>query len=669
MKNKIYPSISMLPMEDIAKYLNLVHGFRKKNEVAPDTEAVAGIESDIIAICATDEHGVAIDGRKTVENALKLGNRPAADFLTIDKSDSLLTDTYSVSYINAEEIQAIRDELYQLKGELAKNGYINNSYSYFGFQEAFKNGDVKFIDNTITRTISTENNIRVNQVTVEDTSELYPDEYIIIANGGVEAGKQYVTKIDEILPDGTIRFSPEVPGPIMSKSEIRKTLGMYHEGSFIFAKEDDNEPKVNPDKKKYVILNDDFNEYQLDPIANDKSGYIMTFRVPKRTPGAITKLSVQASVINSPGSLIAHIANINTEADEKKLLEAKTFDEIKALNIIKGTSKPIPFSAASRANTEITFDFDESKGVPVNTSEKYAVIITVANAGEVDVRNNYWSLLGVRGNGENGDLHTAINLHRFDEHMGSTQKVGVDLWFALTINEVFNEKIIYTNEGLYSTHVALPYNEYATRARVELKINREGLFNVTPNPNKLIVGADKPVELVNKDNKEYTSSIFTAGTPMVIGNQITKVGETRHSNTYFTLGETTYAPANADAYRVGYKVNIKARKMKIDYSNETNPIVEDKTVTPVVFEVPFSAVIPGKENGRKSSSDRLIFERSIATKFDSHILEKYNDFVVQVYWRSQGVTEREMYDSPELAGQIFDVTVALDKSYSNKENI
>lgn len=669
MKNKIYPSISMLPMEDIAKYLNLVHGFRKKNEISPDTEAVAGIDSKTIAVCATDEHGVAIDDRKTVENSLKLGGRDAADFLTIDKSDALLTDTYSVSYIAAEEIQAIRDELYQLKGELAKNGYINNSHSYFGFQEAFKNGDIKFIDNVITRTINTENNIRVNQVTVEDTSELFPDEYIIIANGGTEAGKQYVTKIEEVLPDGTIRFSPEVPGPVMSKTEIRKTLGMYHEGTFIFAKEDDNEPKINPDKKKYVILNDDFNEYQLDPVANDKSGYIMTFRVPKRTPGAITKLSVQASVVNSPGSLIAHIAHINTEAEEQKLLATKTFDEIKALNIIKGTSKPISFSQASRTNTEITFDFDETKGVEVRTGEKYAVIITVANAGDVDVKNNYWSLLGIRGNGENGDLHTSINLHRFEEHMGSTQQAGVDLWFALTINEVFREEIIYANEGLYSTHITLPFNEYATRCRVELKVNREGMFTVTSNPNKLVVGAEKPVELVNTDNKEYTSSIFTTGTPMVIGDQITQVGNSRHSNTYFSLANTTYTPANADAYRVGYKVNVKARKVKLDYSQETNPVVEDTSVKPIVFEVPFTAVIPGKESGRRTSSDRLIFERSISTILDSHVLEKYNDFVIQVYWNSNGVTEREMYDNPELAGKIFDITVSLDKSYSNKENI
>ena len=672
MAKRIYPSISMLPMNDIAKYLNLVHGFRKKGEIAPDTEKVAGQNSSVVAIAATDDEGSLVEDRETVKNALNLGGKSADQYLTLDKSDTLLTDTYAVGHMSSEEIKNLRDEFYQLKGELAKNGYIKNSNSYHGFQEAFRNGETKYLDNVVTRTIATENNIRVDSLTVEDTTDLLVDEYIIVANGGSESGKEYVTKITEILPDNTIKISPDIEGPVLSRSEIKKTLGMYHEGTFIFARQDDNEPKVDPDKKKYIILNDDYNETPLDPIAEDKSGYIMSFRVPKRTPGVITKLAIQAAVENNPGSLVCHIAHINTEADELRLHQMTTLDQILESGLVVGTSKPVPFSLASRSHNEIEFDFDEARGVEVKAGEKYALIIVTVNTGSVDPKSNYWSFLGVKGNGSDGDMHTNINLYRFDNHMGTTQKVGMDLWFSLTINETINKNIIHVNEGLYSTKISLPYDDFATRARVELKINREGIFNISPNPNKLVVKEGQPVELVNSEGKEYIGSIFTTNTPMVIGNQITKVGDVRRSNTYFSLGETTYTAASADAYRMGYKVFVKASHKSIDLSNELNPIkhTNKENLPPIVVELPFTAVIPGKETNKEEySSDRLIFENIIATDEDTKMLKRYNEFEIQVYWSSNGVSETEMYNNPELAGKILDLTVALDKCYSNKNNV
>lgn len=672
MAKKIHPSISMLPMEDIAKYLNLVHGFRKKGEIAPDTENVAGKDSTIIAIAATNDQGDLIEDRETIKNALCLGGKTADQYLTVDQSDTLLTDTYAVSYISSEELKNLRDEFYQLKAELSKNGYIKNSHSYHGFQESFKNGDTKFIDNIITRTVATENNIRVNALTVEDASDLLVGEYIIVANGGTRTGKEYVTQITEILPDNTIKISPDIEGPVLSKSEIKKTLGMYHEGGFIFARPDDNQPKVDKDKKKYVILNDDSNEMPLDPIAEDKSGYIMSFKVPKRTPGVITKLAIQAAVENNPGSLICHVANINTEADELRLYQMTTFDEIMSSGLIVGSSKPVPFSLASRSHNEIEFDFDEEIGVKVNAGEKYALIIVTANTGSIDTKSNYWSFLGVKGNGTEGDMHTNINLYRFDNNMGTTKKVGVDLWFSLTINETINRNIVHVNEGLYSTKISLPYDDFATRARVELKISREGRFNISPNPNKLVVKEGQPVELINADNKEYTSSIFTTNTPMVIGNQITKVGDARRSNTYFSLADTTYTAANADAYRMGYKVFVKASHKSIDLTDELNPIKHTDMVSlpPVMIELPFTAVIPGKETNKEDiSSDRLIFENVIESDITNGLLKRYNEFEVQIYWSSNGVSVNEMYNNPELAGKILDLTVTLDKCYSNKNTV
>ena len=97
MSNRIYPSLAMLPLEDMANYLNIVHGFRSKNDQAPDVEEVAGKKSSLIAIAAVDEKGELIDGRTTIDNALKLGGLDASKYLTMDNSKSLLVDAHTIS--------------------------------------------------------------------------------------------------------------------------------------------------------------------------------------------------------------------------------------------------------------------------------------------------------------------------------------------------------------------------------------------------------------------------------------------------------------------------------------------------------------------------------------------------------------------------------------------
>ena len=71
--SKNYISPSMLPMEEIAKYLELICGFGKKSDAAIDTNNVAGVLSNLIAIAATNSAGELIEDRSTVKNALKLG--------------------------------------------------------------------------------------------------------------------------------------------------------------------------------------------------------------------------------------------------------------------------------------------------------------------------------------------------------------------------------------------------------------------------------------------------------------------------------------------------------------------------------------------------------------------------------------------------------------------
>lgn len=270
-----------------------------------------------------------------------------------------------------------------------------------------------------------------------------------------------------------------------------------------------------------------------------------------------------------------------------------------------------------------------------------------------------------------GDLQTNMRLFYYKEEIEakgiSTEITDSDLYFTLVTNEVVKNNVGYLQQGLYSSKVELPSNQTATRIRVEVKANREGKFKVVNNPSTLVIKEGESINLINEDNKQYSGSIFTSGTTVVVGDQISQVGTSRLSNTHFSLAKDTYAPANADVYRVGYSVVVKARKKVINYANINNPIEYTDTI---VKELPLSAVIFGKESGKeKTSTDRLIFESDLKLLIGSeYILDEYNDFTVQVFWNNSGVTTQEMYTNPELAGSMYDITVSVDRAFNKEVN-
>ena len=641
--SKNYISPAMLPLESIAEYMDKVEGFSKKKEAAEDTKAVGNVSSEFIAVAATDEQGQLVEDRETVKNALQLGGIDASDYITTQGANALLSDTYQVSVNSGNEVKNLRDELYQLKSELTKAGLIKQSHCYNGYYDAFKEGNETYIKEPITIASTTLSQTQLGYITVEDVSNLTAGEYIVI-----ETAIPQIAQIQDITGSDRINLTTNINGPVPMGTKISKSYGTYNQGMFVFGKQKDI---AVSSQERYVILNDDAQPMSLVKKYTPNSGYAAQINIPSTARGAIKRIGVQAKVTGNPGGLRCYV--IDPLSNIEDVFTMTTSREMKQQRKIIAESNLLYSSNATQSFNELYFDFND---IVVLEKQSYMFLFVQVDADN----NNYWELKGLRGE-TSIDLQTNSKLYSFTEGNPLIAEDG-DLYLIVVTSDIVKNQIEYSKQGLYSAKVELSKLSPATRLRVELKVNREGRFAVVDNPNTLLPGVGANLNTYNEDNKSYATSVFNVGQTIAIGNQIAKVGNSRTDNTAFNLAETTYAPAGAPVYRIGYKVQAKACNTSIDKTNSRNPIKKENVT---LVELPLVAIIPGKEAGKEAiSSDRLIFEADIKANDTGYILDKFNEIETQVFWENRGATTIDLNNSPELAGKILDITISTDNTYN-----
>lgn len=641
--SKNYISPAMLPLESIAEYMDKVEGFSKKKEAAEDTKAVDNVSSEFIAVAATDEQGQLVEDRETVKNALQLGGIDASDYITTQGANALLSDTYQVSVNSGNEVKNLRDELYQLKSELTKAGLIKQSHCYNGYYDAFKEGNETYIKEPITIASTTLSQTQLGYIAVEDVSNLTAGEYIVI-----ETAIPQIAQIQDITGSDRINLTTNINGPVPMGTKISKSYGTYNQGMFVFGKQKDI---AVSSQERYVILNDDAQPMSLVKKYTPNSGYAAQINIPSTARGAIKRIGVQAKVTGNPGGLRCYV--IDPLSNVEDVFTMTTIQEMKQQGKIIAESNLLYSSNATQSFNELYFDFND---IVVLEKQSYMFLFVQVDADN----NNYWELKGLRGE-TSIDLQTNSKLYSFTEGNPLIAEDG-DLYLIVVTSDIVKNQIEYSKQGLYSAKVELSDLSPATRLRVELKVNREGRFAVVDNPNTLLPGVGANLNTYNEDNKSYATSVFNVGQTIAIGNQIAKVGNSRTDNTAFNLAETTYAPAGAPVYRIGYKVQAKACNTSINKTDSRNPIKKENIT---LVELPLVAIIPGKEAGKESiSSDRLIFEADIEANDTGYILNQFNEIETQIFWENQGATTIDLNNSPELAGKILDVTISTDNTYN-----
>lgn len=642
--SKNYISPSMLPMKEISEFMEKVYGFGKKGEASADTNNVDGIKSSLIAKAATNENGELIADRDTVNNALSLGGIPANKYITSDGASTLLADSHQVSVTTGNEIKNLRDELYQMKAELLKTGIIKDASCYNGFIDNFKIGDEKYISEAITVVSTESSGLQINTISVEDTSDLIAGEYIV-----VNTTEPQIVKIQDVVNKNRIDLESTIAGPIVTGTEIFKTFGTYNQGAFVFGT---NKEIAVSSKEKFIILNDDTQPLLLTKKYTANSGYAAQINIPSTAKGAIKKIGVQAKVTGFPGALKCYV--IDPTSNDIDIATCTTIEEMKINNKVIGESNLIYPSQATQSFNELYFEF--SNTIILDKTNYVFLFVQV----DADV-NNYWELKGLRGQTQI-DLHTNNKLYNFSDGIGLKAEDG-DLYLVVVTSDVLRDSLQYAKQGLYSCKTKLHSLTKATRARVELKVNREGRFKVIDNPNTLVPNKERALNTYNEDNKSYPTNLFNAGDKVAIGTFISEVGLNRTDNTSFNLTGEAYAPSGSDVYRIGYKVQAKAFKKVLDFTDHLNPIkIEDS----VLVDLPLIAIVPGKEAGKEDlSSDRLIFEAELNLDSDTEYkLKEFDEIEIQVYWENKGVTNIDLNNSPEIAGKIFDITVSTDNTYN-----
>ena len=134
MNNIVKPSLSQLPIEDIAAELKSDKDNRRfmtKDDNAKDVDNVAGYASNRVAIA------VSPDDRQTVANAQKLNGKLASEYLSSEEGKKILGISNIMSNIYSNEIRNSREEFLESKANLVKTGLVVDSNCYEGFYDAF----------------------------------------------------------------------------------------------------------------------------------------------------------------------------------------------------------------------------------------------------------------------------------------------------------------------------------------------------------------------------------------------------------------------------------------------------------------------------------------------------------------------------------------------------
>ena len=649
-------SATLLPMDDIKEALLAEYDFVAGTIPAYDTDRVGGIGANRIAIAANDTD------RTTVGNSLKLDGKDADEYTLSATTETVIAKEASIQSNFGSDIADLRDELYQLKLDLAKQGLTVNSLPHAGFIDLFRSNDPVHVHEVIDS--ASQNSINANEIVV---SAQRFDQFAVgewIAIHIKDAQRYHVCQIMSKKPDGiTLVFSPSTTYAIHSgQADIYKSLGESVDGSFNFFKTADNLPGA---KEMESNLTDDTFRVRRQ-IKEAHTGFGYTFRIPEEKRGFLYSISVQGRAYGTPGALIAYVLHDHDLENFKNPAQAK------ADGIILATSQTAT-RAASNGEGIIAFDFYNGVSYPMLTqldevdhTVRYAVVIETLSADNL----NYYDLVFLQGRDSNG---AAIDLQLNNITYGYAQQAdssvnaafttdssinSADLYYEIITRPIVNNGFVPHREGIYTAKFRTEKPIEISQARVTMRIGREGYFC----SNNTQAGAypagysfpfKKEAWTNGYDMMDLAGVGLNATDYVVIGNEFRSVSSQNASELVLQSG--MYANnTNLPVYRCGYDLTLRAYREEFNATTQA-PMITDSAV----IVLPFTAVIPDRKKRSEKISDRLLFEADL---FTGDTVKRFNRFELQIHWKTgfNSVYEDDLYKI-DLVGRIHDLVVALER--------
>ena len=688
MNNIVKPSLSQLPIEDIAAELKSDKDNRRfmtKEDNAKDVDNVAGYASNRVAIA------VSPDDRQTVANAQKLNGKLASEYLSSEEGKRILGISNIMSNIYSNEIRNSREEFLESKANLVKTGLVEDSNCYEGFYDAFKRGNIKYdgyICGIAKAIVGNSDELFIN-----DTAKLdyfTKGKKFIIKR--IDTNQEVTVTSDSVTASGKVKFYPTVNIlDSIDAIQILKSNGEYTKSSYSFSST--QKDISNPLKERYCMQSDDTRTaYKI--INQSNTGYGAYFKVSNNAAGALTKFSVRAEVEGTPGSLICHVLKKEavTDPNGNFKISFKNIEEAKTKGYWLATSQPVPASDAQK-ESDIYFNFfDVTKNnYPKVEGTQYIFIIECLAATETDywkIRFSYYE----NGNAEVEDLEKYNNSFAYqklsddndtDKCLTTIDEINkYDILFTLVTRELIDEDEMGKQEGLYSAHIVLPNPININSMRLSTRINREGMFyastidetntiftlekeNVSSyQPNDSRFKEDDIVIIANQfaKIKRCTSNQIEIKSPIHIDNRILKFYSRRVFNADMKDYETQI---RIPIYRMNYRVFIQPSLIDWSKWDAVNGQYETKALSESPVELPLTGVFADGYKTNNRISDKLVFENSFARHNDDLVLA--NDFELQIYWKSpytyEEINSFKKNDLKELIGRIYDIILTFDKKY------
>lgn len=441
-------SLGQLDLEALKNYLKIVQGFRTVHDPSGDTEHVAGVPSEHVAIVPFISEEILNEvGRSIVDKALSLARVNEMDgtlevissdnLLTLEEGQELQRTAIGAARNTSDDMRSLRNEMYHLKRDMIRSGSTAYDPVYNGFIDPFINGlDLQTMDSLTVESAE----IRSVNIFGGNVSGYDIGQYAALLNQGELNSIELITNKQGM--------NIEFQNNISNTNEVAKSFGLYDKGRFIFASLGGgtaNVDQVNmiykdgPDRVKVAELNQD----------NGIVGFASTIVVPAELDeNYLREISVSLRKIGNPGSCYIELYDYNTD---------NLYGDPIAVSNYLNAGKASDIWATHR------FTFDNEIFL-----EKGHIYLLLIKAGATN-RQNMWTIGGFAEQC-NHSIHQDTYLYTTESKF---QKEGPDLitnqvydmFMGLYTTETKQTKLNYTQRGLYTGTFDLEHSK-ASRVRV-----------------------------------------------------------------------------------------------------------------------------------------------------------------------------------------------------------